>query len=83
MNCFAGLALMKILTSDQPKTEVMKTEESKLTVESKKNAALFRVLFLFQIELSKYVDGFENLREFEDVIESMDRLMQRLLEMTR
>ncbi len=58
----------------------MKTlRKNRSTDESKGSSALFRALFLFQIELENNVDGFEDLDEVQAVITSIDQLMDVLL----
>lgn len=58
----------------------MITKKTQLTDESSERRALFRALFLFQIELEKHNKKTVYREEVCTVIESIDRLMTSLLE---
>ncbi|MDG1331036.1 MAG: hypothetical protein P8P74_01815 [Crocinitomicaceae bacterium] len=57
----------------------MKTERNKLTVKSNGNTALFRALFLFQIELENRTKELDHHDEVQELIASIDKLMELLL----
>lgn len=80
MNCFAGLALMKIITSNRPKTHNMKTLKTQKELKNKMVKDLFQELFLIQIRLERYYDSRGQFYpEIKALIQAIDRMLEFLL----